>query len=358
MGWIKRSDISADLVDRIFDASEGSILEPFQSSGGWEIVLVTASRLPPDSTFALQRDDLLSSMKQQRAERIRRELVQEVQKKYPLTIVHEALPTADQDLRALPGDERTVVGKVGPRDITLQELKAFVLSVSRRKNTPPERGVAKMASYLTVLSGEKAVHAAAIEEGLPGSDAVDALVWNTRQDFVARLFSAEYLKEVPVSEAALALFHEKNPKLFRAPNELTVRIIEADTPKQLQDAVQDLKLGTPFGTLRKKYDVRRLHGGDPVPLDFSSPPPEIPPSYLRALATAPRGAWMGPFQAPTGIRAYEVVSSQEGGIRPVEEVGEELRRVYLSKRGEELLAAYLDGDGRKDIPVEILVEAP
>lgn len=351
LGFRTRTDVPPDFADAIFEAADGTVLGPFQVQGAWEVVVVVERRSPAESTFAMQKEKVVAQMNRERADRLRRELIEEAQKKYSLQIRQDALP-AVLDPKVLPADEKTVVGEVGGAKITLADLKRFVGSLSQRSNTMPSLLKADLGKYLTMMSSEKAVLALARQQGLDRRKDVLAKAWNAEQDHLAGAFSEVFLRDLAAPPETLKAFYESNRENFRAPNDVMARFYRADKEDVLRQAIEALRAGTPRDQVQKKYPIEALDGGQAKPFDYAKPPVAIPAQTLRAVGTAPKGAWLGVFQSDRGFMAIEVVSSNPGKELSYEEAGDRVRTAYINKNGMQLLEAYLDGEGRKGLKVE------
>ena len=351
LGWIPMRGLEKNIRDQIMAAEKGGILEPFPTPSGWEVVLVADRQYPSEGEYTLQRDKALSQMMQERTERIRMELSRECQDKHQLIIHQGALPLAEQPLDIMPGDEEIVVGEVGPVTISLAEIKNFVTVLSQRTGKPAHRGKAEMGSYITTLSAEKAVLATAIEDGMEDRPDVKAKIWNYEQDMKSGFFSRTYLDEAPVSEEALLSFYEQNPRFFAKPNAVTARVIESNNSENLRLAVGEIKKGMTLSAAARQYGITLVDGGKAKPVDFGNPPPELTPQAVNAMTNAPEGVWLAPFQLGKAFRAYQVATSESTGVRPFEEVGDEVRGRYLQSAGQSLLEKYLDGEGRADLEI-------
>ena len=351
LGFRSRSEVPAKFADPIFEAADGAVLGPFQAQNGWEVVVVVERRAPADTTFTLQKEKIVGQMNRERAERLRRELIEEAQKKFAIKIHQDALP-AVLDPKVLPADEKTVVAEVGPTTITLAELKRFTASIAQRSNSVPSLLKADLGKYLTMMSSEKAVLAVARQQGLNTRKDILAKVWNAEQDHLAGAFSEVFLRDLAVSQETLKTFFEANKDNFKAPNEAAVKYYQAQKEDVLRQAVEEIRRGTPFAQVQKKYAVEVLNGGKATPFDYTKPPVAIPQQTMRAIGTAPAGAWLGVFPSGTGFMAIELVSTKAGKEQTFEEAGDRVRSAYINKNGMPLMEAFLDGEGRKGLKVE------
>jgi hypothetical protein len=351
LGFRSRSEVPAKFADAIFEAADGAVLGPFQAQNGWEVVVVVERRAPADSTFTLQKDKVVGQMNRERADRLRRELIQEAQKKYSIKIRQDALP-AVLDPKVLPADEKTVVAELGTTTITLAELKRFTVAIAKRSNSTPSLLKADLGKYLTMMSSEKAVLALARQQGLDRRKDILAKVWNAEQDHLSGAFSEVFLRDLAVSQETLKTFFDANKESFRAPNEAMVRYYQAEKEDVLRQAVEEIRRKTPLAQVQKKYAVEVLQGGKATPFDYAKPPVPIPQQTMRAIGTAPAGAWLGVFPSGAGFMAIELVSTKAGKEMTFEEAGDRVRNGYINKNGMQLMEAYLDGEGRKGLKVE------
>lgn len=351
LGFRGRGAVPAKYADAIFEAADGAVLGPFEVPNGWEVVVVVDRKAPAESTFALQKDNVVAQMTRERADRLRREVIEETQKKYSVNIRQDALPSV-LDPKPLPADAKTVVATVGKEPISLAELKAFVQSLSQRSTTMPSLLKADLGKYITMMSGEKAVLSHARETGVDRRKDVKAKIWNIERDHLAAAFGESYLREAPVTKEALQAFFSANEQNFRAPNEAVVRYFQGSREDDLRKAVDELRRGTPLAQVQKKYSLAPVDGGQAKPFDFSNPPAFIPAQSIRAIGTAPEGAWIGVFSTGNAFLALEVVSTKPGAQLTFEEAGDRVRTAYLNKMGMQLLEGYLDGEGQKGMEVE------
>ena len=351
LGWFKKSEVPQSLQDPIFKSAVGSVIGPSQTQAGWEVIVVTEIQDADEAAFAVQKDNTIANMKRERAEKVRRELIDECQKKFNLKIRQDALPN-DTNLQVLPADSNTVVADVGPIQITMKELKEFISSYTSKTRNPPPRQKADFAKYLELLSGEKAVLAMASQQGLAKRKDVMDQVWNMEQDDLAGLFTQQYIKDAPVTKEQLDAFYQSNIEAFKDLNEVTVKYIEAPNTENLRSAVEAIKKGAKMADVQKKYGIRLPNDGKVIPFDFKNPPKGMPPQALRALTAAPADSWLAAGDTPTGVLAMQVVTNKPGRQLTKEELGDRLRQAYLNKNGLQIIDTYLGGEAQKGLKIE------
>jgi len=354
LGWIRREQVVKEFGDAVFSAKKGDTLGPIHTQFGWHVIVINDVRQPSDSDFEKNKAAIMARMESMRLQKKREIALEPLRQKMPLKAAESVL-NMDRTTQAVPGDEGRVAGRVAGQPITLKELKEFIGEYVKSSGQSHSLGVATKVRFMEMLADDVRLVAAATQSGVDQRPDFKAALWDAEREAGLAVFSRDHLARCVVPDAEMAAFYASHMDLFHGPGALRINVLVVDSMEVAQRAMLEATTGTPWERLFEKYANREATGSwDPGWVEASQMSALVPQDFLTAMLTRPPGHVYGPVQGPEGYEVFRVLEKREGPVLPMGECKDRVRAAYLDAHGAEIVNAYLDGEGRKGIPVRII----
>ncbi|MDD2540078.1 MAG: peptidylprolyl isomerase [Desulfuromonadaceae bacterium] len=165
------------------------------------------------------------------------------------------------------------------------------------------------------------------------------------QDLKKRLIVESFLKkkvetEAKVSDEDLKKFYEQNKDKFKSGEQFRASHILVKTEKEAQDILAKLKAGGNFDELAKKYSVdsSAAKGGDLGWFGKGS----MVPAFEKAALALKEGQISGIVKSDFGYHIIKLTGKRPAGIRPFEEVKEQIKGAIMPSKQQEIFQKIKD----------------
>ncbi len=165
------------------------------------------------------------------------------------------------------------------------------------------------------------------------------------QDLKKRLIVESFLKkkvetEAKVSDEDLKKFYEQNKDKFKSGEQIRASHILVKTEKEAQDILAKLKAGAKFDELAKKYSVdsSAAKGGDLGWFGKGS----MVPAFEKAALALKEGQISGIVKSDFGYHIIKLTGKRPAGIRPFEEVKEQIKGAIMPSKQQEIFQKIKD----------------
>ncbi|MBW4055450.1 MAG: peptidylprolyl isomerase [Proteobacteria bacterium] len=165
------------------------------------------------------------------------------------------------------------------------------------------------------------------------------------QDLKKRLIVESFLKkkvetEAKVSDEDLKKFYEQNKDKFKSGEQIRASHILVKTEKEAQDILAKLKAGAKFDELAKKYSVdsSAAKGGDLGWFGKGS----MVPAFEKAALALKEGQVSGIVKSDFGYHIIKLTGKRPAGIRPFEEVKEQIKGAIMPSKQQEIFQKIKD----------------
>jgi parvulin-like peptidyl-prolyl isomerase len=262
------------------------------------------------------------------------------------------------DLKDQPPSPQTeqVIARIGDKKLTSEQLEW----ISRRRGGPPPspRATHRMAEYwmdIELLSEE------ARKNKLQHSEKAKFMADFGVKEAYANAMVEHIRETAKVTEQDIQDYYEKNKltsSQIAEPPRLSFSHIRTKTLESAQVALERIKQGEDINELAKELSVYHdsKRGGKVTNLIERAVKTGYGRVFLKALQAASIGQLIGPIKTSNDF--YEVAQlegKQEGRIKPLEEVEEQLRTTLLYRIQNSSIEERLDALKKKE-NTEIFVE--
>jgi parvulin-like peptidyl-prolyl isomerase len=356
LGWIKRDAVVQPFAKEVFTAKVGDLCGPFQTEFGWHVALVKAKRAPSPEEFEKNKPALMAQAREMAIAPKRDEILKSLRLKYPLVVDEGVLALAPNPATAAVDGER-IAGRVDDLGISLKELEAFMRTAIGQGMPEHSMGVAAKKRFLDMLADDLRLTLAAKKAGVEKKPEVKATLWEAQRQAVYQGFALNHLRKLQLTDAELQAYQAQNAEKFRGVGAIRMNILVAQNPHAAAAAATEATKGAAWGGLVKKYgNVESTGNWDPGYLELVALKKLLPPEALKALTTAPLGTTIGPVDGPEGPMLFKVLERRPGDMLPIDQCRDQVREDYLKQKGRERVETFLDGEGRKDLKIQIFKE--
>lgn len=352
LGWIRRQQMVKEFADAVFEAKVGELVGPFKSQFGWHVALVKEKRGPSAADFDKERDAFMKRMAQMQADAAREQALGPLRQKYAVEPDREILDL-DRTTDPAPGDEERIAGRVGGETISLKELKAYIADALSASGQSHSLGAETKIRFMETLADDIRLSKAAVDAGLDRKPEVKADLWNRERENALRVFSESYLASCQPADPALQEHHAAHPERFLEPGSVRLYLSVSDSRDRADEALSAALRGAAWADVVARFANRDSTGNwDMGWVEFSDLQKFLPPATLKVMITKPPGHIVGPCPLPDGFAIFKVIERKPGPVRPFADCRDLVREDYLRDKGAEIVAQYLDGEGRKGMKVE------
>ncbi|MDD2580479.1 MAG: peptidylprolyl isomerase [Desulfuromonadaceae bacterium] len=165
------------------------------------------------------------------------------------------------------------------------------------------------------------------------------------QDLKKRLIVESFLKkkveaESKVSDEDMKKFYEQNKDKFKTGEQIRASHILVKTEKEAKDILAKLKSGGNFEELAKKYSVdsSAAKGGDLGWFGKGS----MVPVFEKAALALKEGQISGIVKSDFGFHIIKLTGKRPAGIRPFEEVKEQIKGAIMPTKQQEVFQKIKD----------------
>jgi peptidyl-prolyl cis-trans isomerase C len=253
-------------------------------------------------------------------------------------IVFAASLVACQDKTSTDSKSGAVLAEVNGAKITVSDLNEQI------KQLPPQYQ-ARAASpngpreVLDSMVIQELFLEQAHKDDIDKSKAVEekvALLQKQLDEMKKRLIIEEYLKQrAVVDEAQMKQFYQQNISQMKTGPQLHASHILVKTEEQAQSILAQLKNGADFAALAKQNSVDTASGANGGDLGWFSRETMVP-QFANAAFALKVGQISGVVRTNYGFHIIKVTDKRAAGVRPYEEVREQIRTFLLPQAVEKL----------------------
>lgn len=234
-------------------------------------------------------------------------------------------------------DNKEVLAVVGGKEITTQELEAFLNNVS-----PEQKMYAHNPQYrdqfIEQLIIINAYAKLAEDLKLDETNAYKAAMDSARRDILAQMAIQKTQKQVDVSDAEAMSFYASNPQQFEKEETISAKhilVAEEETCNTIKASIDNGE--TDFEDAAKEFSTcpSGNAGGDLG--EFGKG--QMVPEFEEAAFAAEIGQVIGPVKTQFGYHLIKVEQKNEASILPFDEVRDNIKRSLLQQKQHQ---AYMD----------------
>jgi peptidyl-prolyl cis-trans isomerase C len=343
---LPRYDLDQDVAPVAFGVEPGSLAGPIRTDLGWTVIRVEGFTEADPEDFAAVEPGLRDVVRYRKEQQIREELVREVQRRHPVTVIDEVVsaivPERLPDGRLTPAvpDPDAVVARVGDREITA-EIYGRALA---RRLTGVRNEVAAAAAAPMVLQ-RLIAQELLVAEALARCHGADPEVVGRLAAYERDLLVSRFLEEVVAAgievteEEKQELYGEWRERLVKPPR-LRLAQITATSLEEAERVAALAREGADFAWLARRHSVDgfREAGGD---RGWSSPLPGRDPLNDQLAFAAP-GDVLGPLGAAGHYVVLRVTAREEQGHYSFQEVSGNLRQRVYERKLQQAMDSYLE----------------
>ncbi|HJW33332.1 MAG TPA: peptidyl-prolyl cis-trans isomerase [Holophagaceae bacterium] len=352
LGWVKRDAVVPEFAKEVFQAQEGEIRGPFQTTYGWHVAVMKAKRAPSAEDFEKKKGILMSQAREMVLGPKREDALKGLRPKYPL-VADEAVLALKPTPETAAKDGGRVAGTIGGVGVSIRELDAFIQAAVAQGMPDHSMGIAAKRRFLDMMGDDIRLTLAAEKAGLHQKAEVKAAIWVAERQAVHRGFGIAYLRQLKPTDAVLQAHYAQFPDRFRGVGAVRTHLLVARDPHAATLAAADSEKGVPWKTLVQKYgNVESTGNWDPGFLEVAALKKILVAEAVKALQTNPLDSVVGPLDGPEGPMLFRILERKPGEVQPLDQCKDQVRVDYLETQGPGLIETYLEGEGRKDLRIE------
>jgi len=273
-----------------------------------------------------------------------------------------------------PKPEDMVLAKVGGDVVTEADFQAAFRLLGQQEQMQIMMIQGGKDEFVKRMAESKLLSVKAKKLDLDKTPGYQRALDRAKDDLLAREFLAKegesIQKKLAVDEATVKAYYEKHPERFKQPDLVSVRHIlvsvkqgegqpgvsDAEAKKRIAKIQGDLKKGTKFEALAKKYSDdpgSKENGG----LYADADPSGWVPEFGAAARTQPVGKVGAPVKTSYGYHLIKVESRKSSRQVPFEEAKGQAEKLANQERQAKVWNELMD-DLRKEIPFELVKPAP
>lgn len=246
--------------------------------------------------------------------------------------------------------KEVILAKVGDRKITQEQMEMMIKSLGpqRAAQFDNEKG---REYVLNELINQELFFLYAKESGMDGEAAFLEQLEVAKNNILKQYAVAKTLKDVAVKEAEAEIFYENNREKFQTPESMSAKHILVDTKEQAESIKAEIEAGMAFEEAAQKYSKcpSNADGGN---LGMFTRGKMVPEFEAAAFELAV-GEQSGPVKTQFGYHLIKAEERQESGIRPYEEVKQEIGQRLVAEKQRDVYMEKID-ELKTQYEVEIL----
>lgn len=233
-------------------------------------------------------------------------------------------------------NENTILATVGTRKITQRDvnelLRSFDPQTARQFST--EEGKRKL---VTELANQELFYLDAIDKGYDREEGFQAEVEKIKGNILKKYALERLLRDLEVSDNELEAFYFSNKDQFTEPESMRASHILVDEAEKAEEILNEINNGLSFEEAAEKYSncPSKEMGGD---LGYFSRGRMVPEFENAAFKTQP-GQITGPVKTQFGYHIIKVTERKKPEVKHLSEVKEQIYRMLLSRKQENLFYA-------------------
>lgn len=189
------------------------------------------------------------------------------------------------------------------------------------------------------------------KEGIDKSQAVADKLEELKNRIIVEAYLKKKVEEqAKIGDAELKEFYDKNKEKFRTGEQVHASHILVKTEPEAQDILKQLKAGGNFEELAKKHsiDAAAAKGGD---LGWFGKGAMLP-EFEKAVFGLKEGETSGIVKTKYGYHIIKLTGKRPAGVRPFEEVKEQIKAAILPEKQQEVFKKLKD-DLKKNAKISI-----
>lgn len=352
-GWMRREAVVPEFAQAVFSAKVGDLCGPFRTEYGWHVALVKERRAPAPEEFEKNKGRLMAAAREMAIKPLRENALVPLRPKYPVT-VDETVLALNPTPASIAVDGKRIVGKLGKSSITFQELQQFIKESMGQGGPDHNLSPNTRRRFLEMLCDDIRLETAAEKAGVTDRPEVQAALWQAQREAVYQGFGRNHLRNLKLGDADLSAYHQSHGDKFRGVGSVKLNLLVATDPHSMNAALKDAQQNVAWGTLVARYANKESTGNwNPGFLEVAALKKILPADAVKALSGNPLDSLVGPVDGPEGLMLFRILERKSGEVMPLDQCREEVRFEYLNENGEKLMEAYLDGEGRKGLRIQI-----
>lgn len=360
--WVSPKHALPEIRSAVSAAKPKASVGPIQVQGGWVMLRVDATRVPPNDKRA-REEATARSLSRMQHEAVRR-FYEGLVAKYAKT--DEALLKAldfesggEKGFEALMQDQRPVATIQGEKPITVGDLtREISLKFFHGLKSPIDEhrvNPLKQEAYERLLGARVFAKEAAVRK-LASKPEYKRAVEEYERAHAFNMFVEKVIAPgVKVSEADAARYYQDHLSEFSSPEMLRLDGFAFPTAKEAQAAIDKLKGGTDYAWLRQNAPGQLSPEKRTLQLDGGIVSANtVPPALMKTISGARAGDYRVYAAGKAEVYVVRVAERIPPAAQPYPEVREKIAKKLFSEKIQLALEDYA-GKLRKAQPVDVLI---
>ena len=353
IGWIRKEQVVAPFSAAVFSAPVGAAAGPFKTEFGWHIAKVLGTRKPNLEGWARDGIAYRANIAETYLGLKRENALKELRVRFPLEKRADVL-SIDRTTVAGPSDDKKVAGRVAGQAISLRDLKRYIHETLKTMGSSHSLGAEMKGRIMEGLADDLRLATAARAAGLDRKPEYAAYLWDMERETALERFSLWYLDKAAITESELDEHRKRHSERFLGPGKVRVHLLAFDTPAAAQAALREAARGVAWGDIYARHADRSATGNwDAGWLEVASLRKLLSEADVQRLLQEGLNTPIGPVHGPDGPMLFKVLERRSGPLLPLAKCRKAVREDLLKNSGAGMLRAFLDGEGRKGIPIQM-----
>jgi EpsD family peptidyl-prolyl cis-trans isomerase len=320
--WFYKGRMDGELEKAAFALDKGLLSDVIKTQKSYEIVTVLDKR----DTHQFSFEEAKSRIRQRLFWTKKRELID----KYYEGAQVNTKPTE-------PG----VLVKIGKELITEETLAPILAKVSDEKR---EKTKLRWIDYFIET---KVFSREARKVGLERDPEVAREIRRGTEKILANAFRQRFIPDkLRITDSDIADFYESNLKQFRVPAKVRAKSILVKTKQEAEEILKALKKGTSFGYLAQQKSLHPNASRRAGEIGWFGKG-EKDPAVGKVAFSLEKGAISDVIKTEAGYEIIKLMDKKGGGIRPLDEVGQEIKMTLRMQKFEQEKQHYYKKAGVK-----------
>jgi len=357
LGYFTWGDMDPAFEEAAYKLKPGEISKPVQTARGYSIIKLEDRKVIPLMTeydYGQRKKGLERSLRISKKGSAEKAFIAKLFDVNKLRFNDEGIDLLfnalfKKDLSSENSNAQSTVCEYNGRKFSLAEIYKKLMSIPDYHLTKIDSKRFLKKAVQGILIQDK-IYDYAIEKGYNKNK----LVIETQHKLKMNKFLQDKMKEIAlnseVSDSAVIKYYEENISLFSEPRKINVREIIVKRKALADSLIHLLANGTDFGSLAKKFSLRRWSAENGGLLGLS--PLDQFGIIKDKLWNSPVGKISGAYEIQNVFGIFEVVNKIEKHPIPFDKIQNQVKEKLKLEQRTKLVSEYLDKK-RKEIAIKI-----
>ncbi len=351
LGYFTWGDMDPDFEDAAYNLRVGEISKPVKTAYGYSIIKLVDIKPHPlltETEFLNKKDHFIRVLKIRKKGPAEREFIKKIFNSNKLKINEKTLGSIFDNLRLSP---LNLIAEQNNRNLGLicvryGDKKYSVGQIEERINEIPffhRRKINSLKALKDVVTGlviQDLLYNRAAKEGYDKNPEVTEMIKKYDKNIFLKYKREEIAEKAVLPDSVFHKFYADNIHYFTIEPQLNVQEIVLNK-KHLADSLLALiKDGVDFGSLAKKYSLRRWSAENNGVMGFAAI------SKFGMLKDILWKSEVGSILGPINIEGYygifKVLGKKDSTVKPFEEVKSEVVKLAKKERSKQIVENYVE----------------